>query len=174
MSTSFSAAEPVLEVFFDDSEPARDSGILASAEPRSVNISTLEHPLAQRYDDMEFSKFLGIRFSEIGDGKVTAALCIEERHTNLMSVLHGGIVYAAADVVGYFALLSVLDNHESAATVDISVSVLRPCHVGETLVLNGRVAKRGRQVSFMETECHVDGKLVATAKVTKAMLKLPK
>ncbi|EGG28259.1 hypothetical protein IMCC3088_570 [Aequoribacter fuscus] len=41
-------------------------------------------------------------------------------------------------------------------------------------MLNGRVAKRGRQVSFMETECHVDGKLVATAKVTKAMLKLPK
>ena len=80
-----------------------------------------------------------------------------------MSVLHGGVVYAAADVVGYFALLSVLDDHESAATVDISVSVLKG-HVGETLVLNGRVAKRGRQVSFMETECHVDGKLVATAK----------
>ena len=54
MSTSFSAAEPVLKVFFDDSSQ-RGTAVFSSAEPRSVNISTLEHPLARRYDDMEFS-----------------------------------------------------------------------------------------------------------------------
>ena len=76
MPTSFSAAEPVLEVLFDDSEPAGDSRVLASAEPPSVNISTLEHPLAQRYDDMEFSQSLASRCTEICDGMVTWALCI--------------------------------------------------------------------------------------------------
>lgn len=131
------------------------------------------HPLLERFDRLEFSKFLGIRITEFGDGTVSAKIDIEERHANLMSALHGGIIYAAADAVGFAALLTVLEHQESAATVDISVSVLRACGVGDTLELVGHVVKRGKRVSFVETGCSVNGKVIATAKITKAMLEMP-
>ena len=61
---------------------------------------------------------------------------------------------------------------EMALTHDIYVSVLRPVSLGSKVILTGRVLQNGKSVIFTESEAHVGGKLVASAKISKTRAKM--
>eukprot|EP01111_Echinosteliopsis_oligospora_P010528 TRINITY_DN3298_c0_g1_i1.p1 TRINITY_DN3298_c0_g1~~TRINITY_DN3298_c0_g1_i1.p1 ORF type:complete len:110 (-),score=17.28 TRINITY_DN3298_c0_g1_i1:198-527(-) len=74
----------------------------------------------------------------------------------------------------FLAAIKLLDKGEMILTHDIYVSVLRPVSVGSKVVLTGKVIQNGKTVVFLESEAHVGGKLVASAKVTKTRSALAK
>ena len=90
----------------------------------------------------------------------------EERHSNPMGTIHGGILCDLADAAMGMAYFSTLEPGESFTTLELKINFLRPFWTGR-LVARGRVVSRGRTVGM--TECDVEddeGRLIARATST--------
>lgn len=112
------------------------------------------------------AELLGIEFVSYEDGVCTMRLEADERHSNPMGTIHGGVVVDLADAAMGMAFFSSLDPGESFTTLELKINFLRPFWTG-TLVAHGRVVQRGRTVGM--TECDVldaDGRLIARASST--------
>jgi len=82
------------------------------------------------------------------------------------------LIYALCDVAAYSALLSIIDESESGVTHQINVQVLRPVRLGAELSLIASVVKRGKSLAFIESKAYVADKIVASASITKSIIKL--
>ncbi len=112
------------------------------------------------------AELLGIDLVEAGGGLCTMKLEAEERHSNPMGTIHGGIIGDLADAAMGMAYFSRLAEGESFTTLELKINFLRPFWTG-TLLAHGRVVHGGRTVGL--TECDVvdtDGRLVARASST--------
>lgn len=87
---------------------------------------------------------------EQGDGVGTASLDVDERHINPHGSVHGAVMFALVDTAMGGATMSVLDEGNWCATVDIHTRFLAPCFSG-TLTATATVRRAGRRV------VHLDG-----------------
>jgi uncharacterized protein (TIGR00369 family) len=111
-------------------------------------------------------ELLGIELVSIEDGVCTMKLDAQERHSNPMGTIHGGILGDLADAAMGMAYFSALEPGESFTTLELKINFLRPFWTG-LLVARGRVVQRGRTVGM--TECDVvdeQGRLIARATST--------
>jgi uncharacterized protein (TIGR00369 family) len=112
------------------------------------------------------AELLGIDLVSGGDGLCTMKLEAEERHSNPMGTIHGGILCDLADAAMGMAFFSTLEPGESFTTLELKINYLRPFWTG-TLVAQGKVVHRGKSVGM--TECDVvddQGRLIARATST--------
>jgi uncharacterized protein (TIGR00369 family) len=112
------------------------------------------------------AELLGIDLVSRGDGLCTMKLEAEERHSNPMGTIHGGILCDLADAAMGMAFFSTLEPGESFTTLELKINYLRPFWTG-TLVAHGKVFHRGKSVGM--TECDVvddQGRLIARATST--------
>ena len=112
------------------------------------------------------AELIGFRTVSAGDGESVMELEVEERHSNPMGTVHGGILCDLADAAMGVAYFSTLADGESFTTLELKVNFLRPFWQGR-LVANGRVVSSGRTVGL--TECDVldeEGRLIARATST--------
>lgn len=123
-----------------------------------------------RLEALPLHRFLGLCIDALEPGRARAHAMIHDDLANVAGVLHGGAIYALLDNVAYLSVVPLLADGQNATTHDLHVSVMRPTRVGETLRLEGRVRRFGRTLVFCEAEAHVDGKLTATARVTKSLV----
>ena len=88
----------------------------------------------------------------------------------LRQILHGGVISAALDVAGGFAIMLSLasDTEISAAkfpnmgTIDLRVDYLRPGR-GKHFLATARIVRRGSRIAVVHMELHNDeGELIAT------------
>ena len=109
---------------------------------------------------------IGIERRSFGDGKCTMEMEVEERHSNPMGTVHGGILCDLADAAMGMAYFSTLADGESFTTLELKINFLRPFWQGK-LAANGRVVSRGRTVGLAECDV-VDehGRLIARATST--------
>jgi uncharacterized protein (TIGR00369 family) len=111
-------------------------------------------------------ELLGIELVSAGGGECTMKLEAEERHSNPMGTIHGGVIGDVADAAMGMAYFSGLEPGESFTTLELKINFLRPFWTG-TLLAHGRVVHRGKSVGL--TECDVvdkDGRLIARASST--------
>ena len=112
------------------------------------------------------AELLGIDFVSGGDGLCTMKLEADERHSNPMGTVHGGILCDLADAAMGMAFFSTLEPGESFTTLELKINYLRPFWTG-TLLAHGKVVHRGKTVGM--TECDVvdaRGRLIARASST--------
>jgi uncharacterized protein (TIGR00369 family) len=112
------------------------------------------------------AELIGIDVERAEGGETVMTLVAEERHSNPMGTLHGGILCDLADAAMGMAYYSTLDQGESFTTLELKINFLRPFWTGR-LVARGRVVSKGRTVGM--TECEIDdeqGRLVAKATST--------
>ena len=91
---------------------------------------------------------------------------VEERHSNPMGTVHGGILCDLADAAMGMAYYSTLADGESFTTLELKINFLRPFWQGR-LVANGHVVSSGTTIGL--TECEVidaNGRLIAHATST--------
>ena len=89
---------------------------------------------------------------------------------NPMGHIQGGLLAAMLDDAMGPALFTLLEEGQSAPTLEIKVSFLRPARPG-TLFGEGRVVQRGRSVAFLEgTLADEDGTPVASATATARII----
>jgi uncharacterized protein (TIGR00369 family) len=109
---------------------------------------------------------IGFEVEQVEGGESTLWLDVEERHSNPMGTVHGGIICDLADAAMGTAYFSTLDEGESFTTLELKINFLRPFWTGR-LVARGRVVHRGRTVGMSECDVEdADGRLIARATST--------
>jgi len=112
------------------------------------------------------AELLGVEVERAENGESLATMVAEERHSNPMGTIHGGILCDLADAAMGTAYFSTLGPGESFTTLELKINFLRPFWTGR-LVARARVVSRGRTVGM--TECDVEddaGRLIARASST--------
>ena len=112
------------------------------------------------------AELIGIDVERAEGGETVMTLLAEERHSNPMGTLHGGILCDLADAAMGMAYYSTLEPGETFTTLELKINFLRPFWTGR-LVARGRVVSKGRTVGM--AECGIDdeqGRLVAKATST--------
>ena len=112
------------------------------------------------------AELIGIDVERVENGESVATMVAEERHSNPMGTLHGGILCDIADAAMGMAYFSTLEAGESFTTLELKINFLRPFWTGR-LVARGRVVSKGRTVGMAECVVEDDeGKPVAKATST--------
>jgi len=75
----------------------------------------------------------------------------DERHSNPMGTIHGGILCDLADAAMGVAFFSTLEPGESFTTLELKINFLRPFWTGK-LIARGRVVQRGKTTGMVECD----------------------
>lgn len=107
-----------------------------------------------------YYRMIGIKTRALAPGRAEMAVMIDEnRHTNPLGLVHGGMFASLADAAMGNAVRSL---GIAGVTVECSVSFLGTVSAGVELVGRGQVVKSGRNILFVEAEVWSD-RLVARA-----------
>ena len=97
------------------------------------------------------AELIGIEVVEGGQGETVFRLEAEERHSNPMGTIHGGILCDLADAAMGMAFFTTLDDGETFTTLELKINYLRPFWTGK-LIARGRVVHRGKTVGMVECD----------------------
>lgn len=117
------------------------------------------------------AELLGIEVVSFGEGETTMKLEAQERHSNPMGTIHGGILCDLADAAMGMSFYSTLAEGETFTTLELKMNYVRPFWTG-TLLAHGKVISRGKTVGL--TECRVvdaQDRLIAHATSTVMTLR---
>ena len=117
------------------------------------------------------SQLIGFTMVAAEEGTATFELEAGPQHSSPPGTLHGGILCDVADAAMGCATLSVLEEGEMFATVELKINFLKPVWTGR-LTAVGSVVKGGRTITLCD--CRVTdegGSLVAYATCTQITLR---
>ena len=116
-------------------------------------------------------RFLGMELSGDEPGVGLADVVIGPEHLNPNGVVHGAVLFALVDPTMGKATMSVIEEpNRYCASIEVSLRFIRPAVHGQ-LTATATVVKRGRSVVHLESRVvEGDGRLVATAAGTFAIL----
>jgi uncharacterized protein (TIGR00369 family) len=112
---------------------------------------------------------LGATVTDTGKGAAVLAFEVAEEHLNPAGTLHGGVVATLVDTAMGQAVRTTTDDGEVPATSQLTVTYLRPGKPGP-LEVRGRVRTRGEHLTICEADVEQDGRAVAHAVATFALL----
>lgn len=113
-------------------------------------------------DRFPLGDFIGLQLRTPAPGEAVAQVEVTERLHNPHGALHGAVVFAMVDTAMGAATMSVLDEGQRCASIDVHVRYLRPVLSG-TVEATVRVVHAGRSIVNLAAEVTADGRLVATA-----------
>ena len=113
-----------------------------------------------------FLQHLKIQTDALGQGSARLSLPIEPQMTNSLGTVHGGAIMSLLDVAVCTAARTLHPESVGVITIDMSISFIGGGS-GARLMVDARVLKDGRSMSFVEGEAtNEDGSLVAKAIAT--------
>jgi uncharacterized protein (TIGR00369 family) len=123
-------------------------------------------------EHIAFNKHLGLKVESFDPAapKLRFAMRPELVGNPARQILHGGVISAALDVAGGFAImLSVAMDGEvtpatfpNIGTIDLRVDYLRPGR-GKHFIATARIVRKGSRIAVVHMELHNDtGDLIAT------------
>ena len=116
-----------------------------------------------------FKGLLGVRDQTAEDGRATLTLDATEDHVNEAGTVHGGVLATLVDMAMGHAVRSSTGERDVPATSQLTVTYLRPGSPG-TLQVTARVSKQGDNVTVCEADVEQDGRALAHALATFAVL----
>lgn len=116
-----------------------------------------------------FLEHTGAKLKNFEKGKAEVELYIEPYHLQHLDFIHGGVISTLLDNTGWYAAVSALDEGYTAVTMEIKINYLKPAS-GKYLLATASVKSQGKRTSFVTTELTCDGKLVAFATGSYAVL----
>ncbi len=115
----------------------------------------------------------GLELVSWSPGQSTLAFTAGEESLGPTDSVHGGVVSLLLEPTALFALFPMLPADRYAVTADIHVQLLRPVRPHARVTLEGRVLRVGSQLAFCEASARDDGRLCASARLTKAIVAAP-
>ena len=97
-----------------------------------------------------------MRLTAMERGRATFELEAEPRHSSPLGTLQGGILCVLADGAMGAAYVSLLDDGESFATIELKMNFLKPVWKGR-VVATAEVIKAGRTIGLVECRITDDG-----------------
>ncbi len=135
---------------------------------------TGKHPHLSLMEKIPLHEFLGLKVKSVGNGCAEIEIEVSPELANPTGALHGGVIYSMCDVVCYIALIHELNPDELAATHDIHFSIMRAAMIGDRISFRGQIVKRGKNIAFLEAKALSGDQVIATGRVTKSIMKMPK
>jgi len=117
-----------------------------------------------------FLEHIGAKLKACGDGKAEVELFTQDYHLQHLGFIHGGVISTLMDNTGWYAAVSNVGEEFTAVTMEIKINYLKPAS-GKHLIASAQIKRQGRTTSFVLIELHDEGKLVAFATGTYAILK---
>jgi uncharacterized protein (TIGR00369 family) len=109
---------------------------------------------------------IGMEVLETAIGTATVRVRYGSGLLNSNGVVHGGVVFSAADAAIAVALLSLLKGGERIATIEMKINFVRAVEE-EDVMAEARILHRGSRTAVGEaTVCDSAGKLVAKGLAT--------
>lgn len=106
------------------------------------------------------------------DGTFVRALRVEDKHTNLGGVVHGGVLMSFADVI--LGTVSYRHARRGGMSVRLVSDFISPARVGDWLEGRGTVTKATRSIVFAQGELTVDGRTILTVSGTYKLRSQPR
>ena len=120
-----------------------------------------------------FSALLGFRYLSLENGEAVVEADPGPEHCNGGGIVHGGYLSSLLDTTTGWAAHSNLPAGSAAPHVQLSVQYVRAALPGTTLVCRGRVVGSGRRIASAEAEITQDGRVVARAITSHAVVTRP-
>ncbi len=115
-------------------------------------------------DRDNFSKWLGIVVDEYRAGFCRLHYSIKEEMLNGFGIVHGGIVFSAADSAFAFACNS---HGLVSLALDVTISFIRAAKSGDILTVEASEINTGKKISFYNvTTTNEKGEIVSVFKGT--------
>jgi len=102
----------------------------------------------QRDLDEPFEMLIGpFYLKEEADGTYSSAFIAEEKHTNAMGAVHGGLLMSFSD----FSLFSIARNHvkQDCVTVGFNSEFITAAKVGDIVKSSGEILRATRSLIFV-------------------------
>jgi uncharacterized protein (TIGR00369 family) len=116
-----------------------------------------------------FAERLGARSEQTGEGRATVRFEATDEHLNPAGTLHGGVLATLVDTAMGQAVRSAAGEDDVPATSQLTVTYLRPGTPG-VLEVTASVRTRGEHLTVVEAEVEQDGRALAHALATFALL----
>lgn len=142
-----------------------------AAKPESQRVEWLQRMIRGEQPPPPVATLLGLRLTAADAQHVVMELDTDERHTNPMGTVHGGILCDLADAAMGMCFFTGLLAGESFTTVELKINFLRP--IWKTrLQASARAVQRGRTVGMVECDVtDANERLVARATSTLLVLR---
>ncbi|MFD4177336.1 PaaI family thioesterase [Streptomyces anulatus] len=123
-------------------------------------------------DIPSIGRLLGMRFDEVGHGRIVISLDTRPDFANPLGTVHGGIAATLLDSVMGCAVHTTLPAGAGYTTLELKVNYIRAARTdGQKLTAEGTVIHAGRRVATAEGKVHDEqGKLIAHATTTCMIL----
>jgi uncharacterized protein (TIGR00369 family) len=116
--------------------------------------------------NVPFASLVGIEIDSVGPGVASMTLEVRDDLRQNNGVVHGGAIATLIDSVAAFAVIPLLADDETATTVDLTITYIRPLISG-TATASARVLREGSRIIAISAEVLDDsGKLAATGLTT--------
>ena len=116
-----------------------------------------------------FAERLGAEVTATATGEATVAFEAREEHLNPAGTLHGGVLATLVDTAMGMAVRTATGEDDVPATSQLTVTYLRPGKPGP-LAVRAQVRSRGEHLTVCDADVEQDGKELAHAVATFAVL----
>ncbi len=141
--------------------------MLAPGARRVATVSCMDR---DDYGQFPLRRFLGMDIEDVEPGEAIAAIVINENLLNPNGVVHGGVLFTMVDTAMGMATMTVLEEGQLCASIEIQMRFLRSAGGGR-LEAHATVIRQGRRVVSLESRVRDgDGVLVATGAGTFAVI----
>jgi len=137
----------------------------------STDPTPLQPDFFDRFDDIPFHRYLGLKLVERRDGYARLRLTRNDNTpTGIGGSVNGGVIATMIDMAVVPAVITGMrEGSLPAGTADLQVSYLRQAH-GQWIDAEATVVKRGRQICYVEVSLSNDaGELCARGRVLYAL-----
>ena len=112
-----------------------------------------------------------MELEEIKKGWARVRLPIERKLTNAIGLVHGGVIFSAADSAVGMALVGMINRNENISTLEMKINYMKPFTGGE-MTAEAKIVHRGTMTAVGDVEVK-DGKgqLIAKGLATYAITK---
>ena len=122
------------------------------------------------FEELALHKYIGVKLVDREQRHLGCTFVVTSAIEGREGQLNGGVLSVILDAVAYLALEPSLAENEDAVSHDLHISMLKGVMSGQTVHLKGDLVQRGRRVAFVNAEARADGRLVATARITKTII----
>ena len=111
-----------------------------------------------------YGKWMDMDFEVLSPGQIAYKMTVKKHHQAVSNIAHGGVLAGMMDgVIGAAALSAVASDGKRVATVEFKINYLSPAFVGDNLIGNGNVIRKGKKLLIVQGEISNKKGVVAVA-----------
>ncbi|REJ71839.1 MAG: PaaI family thioesterase [Planctomycetota bacterium] len=111
---------------------------------------------------------------EIGDGKGSLKIVLNDSHLRVGAIMHGGVASALLDTALGLAAATRAPKQHDVVTAQMNINFIKAARIGEELIGEGTILHSGRRTCVAEGRIHNQtGELIAAGSGTLLYVPMP-